>query len=292
MSTEYIREQRKPLEDMDIIDDFLFTEIMTDKESGTELCRMILKCVLKREIGKIDFTPQLTVPGVTERAHGIRMDAYIEENRSDTDWRGPDINVYDIEPDNRIDKKAELPRRSRYYGDLIDVQLLNTGVNYAKLPELMTIFILSYDPFGAGAMYYEVGSIIKTHSDIEYNDGIRRIFLYVDGELPEGSGKEEKKLKNLLRYIADSTEHNVIDENTEILDRIVKQTKSKKDVGIRYMKSWERERELIEEGREEGREEERVNTERERQRADAAEVRADVAEARIKELEEMLKLGS
>lgn len=65
----------------------------------------------------------------------------------------------------------------------------------------------------------------------------------------------EKKLQNLLRYIGKSIRTNVTDENTEKLDDIVHKTKAKKGVGVRFMKSWEREKELIEEGREEGREE-------------------------------------
>ena len=72
------------------------------------------------------------------------------------------------------------------------------------------------------------------------------------------------------------------DDVTGKLNEIVHKIKEKKDVGIRYMKSWEREKELREEGREEGREEERANTERERRRA-------EVAEARVKELEALVK---
>ncbi|MBQ7463509.1 MAG: hypothetical protein IJS86_01470 [Lachnospiraceae bacterium] len=34
--------QMKPLEDMDVIDNFLFTEIAYDEEIGSEVCRMIL----------------------------------------------------------------------------------------------------------------------------------------------------------------------------------------------------------------------------------------------------------
>ena len=41
---------RKPLEEMNVIDDFLFTEIMSDEENGLEVCRMILNCVLKRKV--------------------------------------------------------------------------------------------------------------------------------------------------------------------------------------------------------------------------------------------------
>ena len=216
---------------------------------------MILSLVLKREIGKISYTAQKVVPGVSESSHGIRMDAYITEHLSEEGNGRPDIRVYDMEPDTQSKKKRWLPKRSRYYGDLIDVHLLETGVEYDKLPELVTIFILSFDPFGKNAMYYEAGSIIKTHPDIPYDDGVRRIYLYVNGDLPENAGEEEKKLQNLLRYIGKSIRTNVTDENTEKLDDIVHKTKAKKGVGVRFMKSWEREKELIEEGREEMRKE-------------------------------------
>ena len=91
------------------------------------------------------------------------------------------------------------------------------------------------------------------------------------------------------------TKANVTDEVTGKLDDIVHKTKAKKGIGVRYMKSWEREKELREEGIELGREEERKNTDAERKRADQAESRAnkaenraDKAEARIKELEAQL----
>ena len=285
----------KPLEEMDVIDDFLFTEIMSDEEDGAEVCRMILSLVLKQEIGEISFTAQRIVPGISESSHGIRLDAYITEHLAEGGTGKPDIRVYDVEPDKQSSKKKLLPRRSRYYGDLIDVQLLETGVEYERLPELVTVFILSYDPFDRNAMYYEAGSVIKTHPDIPYDDGVRRIYLYVDGELPEGAGEEDRKLKNLLRYIGKSTKANITDDLTDRLNDIVHKAKAKKGVGVRYMKTWEREKELREEGREEGREEERKNTEAERKkaeaarkRADKAEMRADKAEARVRELEAKL----
>ena len=151
--------------------------------------------------------------------------------------------------------------------------------DYDRLPELVTIFILSFDPFGAGAMFYEAGTIIKTHPDIPYNDGVRRIYLYTGGKISNGAGKHEQKMKNLLKYINESIEENVIDETTRRLDDIVKYTKRKKDIGVRYMKRWERERELIEEGRKE----ERANTEAEKARVDAEQRRADEAEVRAGE---------
>ena len=284
---------RKPLEEMNVIDNFLFTEMMSDEEDGREVCKIILSTVLKREIGEISFTPQKVVQGVTETSHGIMMDAFIKE-RTASEGREDEVNVYDIEPDKRKNKKEGLPRRSRYYGDLTDSKLLETGTDYENMPDLVTIFILSYDPFGKNAMYYEAGSVLKTHPGVPYNDGIRRIYLYVDGELPEKAGDDERRIKNLMTYIGESTETNVTDETTRRLNEIVKRTKAKKDVGVRYMKSWEWERDIREEGmeegreegRNEGREEERANTEIERRRADAAELRAKEAEDHAKEAED------
>ncbi len=286
----------KPLEEMDVIDDFLFTEIMADEKDSKELCKMILSCVLKRKISEIHMTAQKAVPGISESTHGIRMDAFITENKEKSNDSGADINVYDIEPDKKSAKKESLPKRSRYYGDLIDVQLLKTGVDYDKLPELINIFILSYDPFGGNSMYYEAGSIIKTHPQLPYNDGVRRIYLYVDGDLPENADDDDKKLKNLLRYIGHSKKANVTDDITRKLDDIVRETKLKKDVGIRYMKSWEIIKDAKEEGREEGRKEGREEgrkegREEERMKTEAAEARAAAAEAelaRYKEKYEML----
>ena len=260
-----------PLEELNVIDDFLFNEIMSDEKDGEEVCRMIIGTVLDRKVGKLSFTPQRSIPGVSEKKHGIRLDAFIKEIRDENGQEATDISVYDVEPDKRSSRKASLPKRSRYYASLIDVKLLETGVDFEQLPELVTIFILSFDPFGAGAMYYEAGSVIKTHPEIPYNDGVRRIYLYAGGKLPENAGEGLRKLKNLLIYINESTESNVTDETTKRLDEIVKHTKAKKDLGNTYMKSWELEKEL----KEEGRAEERVNTEAERARADKAEAERD-----------------
>ena len=268
--------QPKPLEELNVIDDFLFNEIMADEKTGEEVCRMIIGKVLKREVKKISFTPQRSIPGISERTHGIRLDAFIKENHDENGEDGSEVSVYDVEPDKTSEKKDSLPKRSRFYGDLIDVKLLAAGMDYEKLPELITIFILSYDPFGAGAMYYEAGTVIKTHPEILYNDGIRRIYLYTEGSIPENAGADEKSLKNLLRYINDSTESNVTDDTTRRLDEIVKFTKEKKDFGVRYMKSWLWERYLREEGRKEGREE-GIKEQMRRDKEKIAELEAKIA---------------
>jgi len=269
---------RKPLEEMNVIDDFLFTEMVTDEVRGPEVCRIILSRVLKREVGEISYEAQKVVPGTSESSHGIRLDVYIREARDPSEGNKSDINVYDVEPDNKSSKKIWLPRRSRYYGSLIDSKLLKTGIDYDKLPDLITIFILSYDPFDKGDMYYEAGTTLKTHSEIPYNDGVRRIFLYVNGKLPENATDDDKKLQDLLKYIGSSVSDNVVDEKIEKLDSIVKETKADKNVGVRYVKSWEWERDIREEVTEAVKKEDSIIIEAERERANEAETRADKAE--------------
>lgn len=279
------------IESMNLIDNFLFNEVMSDPKDGEVLCRIILESVLKRKVGRLTFTLQRFIPGISDIAHGVRLDAYINEESNSND--PANICVYDIEPDRKISKRTVLPRRCRYYSDLLDVQLLNTGTDYERLPELVIIFILDFDPFGENALYYEAGTVLKTHPEVDYDDGIRRIYLYTGGMLSEEAGAEEIRLQKLLRYIGSSTEANITDDATRKLDSIVKHAKHKKDIGVRYMKNWEmlndarkegREegrKEGREEGREEGRKEERIKTEIERKRA-------DIAEARVRELELLL----
>lgn len=141
----------------------------------------------------------------------------------------------------------------------------------------------------------EMTRMMKPLEEMDVIDDFLFTEIMSDGELPEDAGEEDRKLKNLLRYIGKSTKANITDDLTDRLNDIVHKAKAKKGVGVRYMKSWEREKELREEGREEGREEERKNTEAERKkaeaarkRADKAEMRADKAEARVRELEAKL----
>ena len=275
---------RKKLAEMNVIDDFLFTEIMSDEKDGAVVCSMILSCVLKREVRNIKFEAQKVIHGSSEKSHGIRLDVYATGKPGDNGDSKEDYSVYDVEVDKRSGNKAGIPKRSRYYGSLIDAKFLEPRKEYKELPDIFTIFILSYDPFDQNALYYEAGTHLLTHPDVPYDDGVRRIYLYTKGDLPGNAGEYDRKLRNLLRYINESTEANVIDDNTRRLDEIVRVTKSKGTVEDDIMYNWERDEEL----KEEARAEERVNTERERKRADDAEKRADDAEKELKDANERI----
>lgn len=50
--------------------------------------------------------------------------------------------------------------RSRYSRALKDVKLLKAGEKYKKLPNYISIWILSYDPFGQNRMLYTVKNFV------------------------------------------------------------------------------------------------------------------------------------
>ena len=88
-----------------------------------------------------------------------------------------------------------------------------------------------------------------------------------------------KSIENLLRYIQSSTDNNVVDENTKELSGYVREVKSGEAFKEAFMTIGDHLDREREEGRIEGREEERKNTERERLRAEKAEAEKEKAEA-------------
>ena len=235
----------RPLEELNLIDNFLFQEMMMYEE-GEEACKIILSTILGRPIHKVRIIPQKSVPGINTDRHGIRMDAYIEEISDETDASiKPDI--YDIEP-NKTYEKNSLPKRMRYYHALIDTKLLETGMNYQYLQNVIIIVILPYDPFGKNRMLYTVQNQCVEDTSIPYNDGAKKIFLYTKG----CEGNPSQELCDMLKYIEKTTKENVTNNNIETLHRLVCSVKGRTEVGISYMKSWEYEQMCREEAMAEG----------------------------------------
>ena len=110
------------------------------------------------------------------------------------------------------------------------MKLLETGTDYDKLPDMWTIWILPYDPFGLNYMLYSVKNRVEESDEIEYNDGVRKLFLYTKGE--KGGAKA---LHDLLSYLQNSREENAVDEELLKLHSKVERLKSSKEVGVKYM---------------------------------------------------------
>ena len=237
----------RPLSELNVIDNFLFTTLLTREGSKEKVARLILNSILDKEFRHVTVTAQREYPGIDTDRHGIRLDVSITDDDDDA-------IVYDLEPDNNSKDMESIPRRNRFYSSVIDSANLPSGKPYKQLPNLVIIMILSYDPFGAGDLYYEAGTQLKTHPNIPYEDGIRRIYLYADGNC-NLAGVAGEKMKSMVRYIRYSDKEHVVDEATAELDTIVREARANEEVSMVYLRALEREEELKEEGREEGRKE-------------------------------------
>jgi len=200
------KKTKRSIYDLNLIDDFMFAEASIDEDTSPLLIRMIIERSTGLKIGKLSVEPQKTVNGVDTDKHGIRMDVTIREVEED----GKTVQLFDVEPNNM--SSINLPRRSRYYQALTDVKLLDSGVEYDELPDMWTIWILPYDPFGLDYMLYTVKNIVEEDQKIEYNDGVRKIFLYTGGK-----NGGTKSLKNLLIYMENSVEENAVDDDLRTL---------------------------------------------------------------------------
>ena len=250
------RRHRK-LEELNLLDNFLFQEMLTDEEIGEEFARILLSTILERPIRKVRIIPQKTISGIDTDRHGIRLDAYIEdvsEEENILTAKAVDAQIasdlYDIEPNIKYEKQS-LPKRMRYYHGLIDTKILSSGVNYDSLRNVVIIMILPYDPFDKKRMIYTIRNQCVEDASVSYDDGATKIFLYTKGT----EGNPSQALKDMLQYIESTTLENVTNQDIETIHNFVNKVKQSKEVGINYMKSWEVEQMIAEEAREEGRRE-------------------------------------
>ena len=257
---------RKRLEELNLLDDFLFGSMVTHPEIGEKFIRELLQIIFCRKFGKLTVIPQKTYYGSDTDKHGTRLDVYLEE--ADAGLPGG-ATVYDIEPDkNDITRNIlALPKRTRFYHAKIDAASLGSGEDYHLLKNVIIVLITPYDPFGLNRMIYTVQNSCAEAPEMPYDDGARTLFLYTRGT--EGNPPEE--LRQLLHYMENTTERNAQNQSLRDIQQMVETVKHDGEVSLKYMKIFEREAMLIHQGFEQGQAEERKNTERERQRADAAE---------------------
>ena len=227
----------KTLEELNLVDDFLVNSLTSHKIYGEQSARYILECILHRQIGKLTVVPQRFFCGENIETHGIRLDVYLDEENGE---------IFDIEADQNDGKEeiVSLPRRVRFYHAKIDAGNLTAGDTYGSLRNVIVIFITTYDPFGLNRMVYTIKNCCIEVPELEYEDGAQTIFLYTRGR--EGNPPEE--LKQLLHYMEHSSIENASTESLKKLHQMVTAVKRDGEVGLAYMKSFEREARIRREG--------------------------------------------
>lgn len=201
----------KKYEELDITDPFIFAKVMSEKE----LCKPLLENILNIKIRDIVYVDYEETIQMTAKSKGIRLDIYVEDD---------DNTVFNLEMQTTTYK--ELPKRSRYYQGIIDLNMIEKGESYDILKESYVIFICTFDFFEKGRSVYEFENVCLEDSEIKLNDGTHKIFLNTKGDKSDIN----KELKSLLEYFDGSEPES---ELTRKIDRKV--------IAARKNERWRRE---------------------------------------------------
>ena len=230
----YLKEAEESYNSLKFSDDFLFCKILTENE---ELTKELLELILGIKIGKVEVRKQ---EGITPTAdgRGIRLDVYAKDDEN---------KVFDVEM--QTTRKKNLPKRSRYYQGMMDLNLLKRGEDFQELKESYVIFICMNDPFpGYDRYIYTFETICKEESGLFLGDGTCKVFLNANGT----KGEASDGLKDFLHLLKNGYGKSRLVK--EIEKEVIEANKNEK-WRLEYMTLYMRDMEK----REEGREEQKVN---------------------------------
>ena len=153
---------KKSLQDLTLLDRFLFAEVMEDAETFEN----VLSIILGQDI---------SIKGHPQSEHEKRTSPLKRQVRLDV-WAEDDTDaVYNIEAQKENTKN--LPHRSRFYQALIDSKLLDPGeIDFSKMKDCYSIIIAPFDLFGEG-LYQYTFQMNCNETGQPLNDGAIRIFL-------------------------------------------------------------------------------------------------------------------
>ena len=186
-------------------------------------------------IGRVEYPELQKEIKPDADARSIRLDVYTKDDKD---------RVFDIEMQMTVTK--ELPKRSRYYHSMLDLQLIDKGQTYAKLKPSFVIFICLADMFGAGRHKYTFETVCREDRTIWLGEERTTIFLNADSQMEDVS----KELTAFLNYAAGCVSE---DPFVKKLDEAVKEAKRNREWRREYMTLLMRDQENIEKGRKEGR---------------------------------------
>ena len=229
------------LQDLNLINRFLFDEVMEDRESY----QATVSILLGEDIQLLD-EPE------TEKE--LRVSPELREIRLDVVSMDKGGKLYYTEMQQKNTKN--LRRRSRYYQAQLDVSLLAPGSkDFNLLSDSCLILVSPFDIFERGLYRYTFENICKECPDLKLEDGASRVFINTKGKNKCSFSQE---FLDFMEYITNTTDEAAERTKSQKIKRIheqVKRIKLSEKMGVKYMQLWEEKAYIREEGYEEGYEE-------------------------------------
>ncbi|MDE7280770.1 MAG: Rpn family recombination-promoting nuclease/putative transposase [Ruminiclostridium sp.] len=233
---------RRKLSDLSLIDDHLFG-LFIQEAGSEEVLKGLIERMLDVRVSKISLKQKQHEISNDPDLHGIRLDAFVQEESSNT--------LYDIEVQT-VDTK-NIPKRMRFYQSLIDREQMPSGeFDYNILPKTVIIFVTDFDPFNQGLYRYTFENTCLEKNSLKLGDESIKVVLNTKGKDPEGVNTE---LIELLKYFHSSTKETAEKASSDFvkrLDKMLEPIKNSPKFGGEFMSIQEKlytERRM---GREEG----------------------------------------
>ena len=122
-----MNELKKLYKELKFTDDFMFAKVLVN---NPEICRRLLEILLNIKIKSVSVPEKQKTIEILSDSKGIRLDVYVDDEEG---------TVYNIEMQKTL--KTDLPKRSRYYQGMIDLNLIERGAKYKELKLSFVIFI-------------------------------------------------------------------------------------------------------------------------------------------------------
>lgn len=177
------KRKQKALDELTIVDDFMFGAVMSEPKR----CKPLLEYILGVEIERIEYPDLQKTIDKQYKSKAVRLDVYVADGKG---------TVYNIEI--QTTKKKNLPKRTRYYQGMIDLNIIDKGKDYTNLKKSYVIFICTYDSFGAGRYVYTFENQCQEDSSIYLGDDATKIILNTEGAV----GNINEDLKDTLGFMA------------------------------------------------------------------------------------------
>ena len=221
----------KAWEDLTFTDDFMFSQVMKNKE----ICKEVVETILGIKVGRIEFLTSQYEIEIDPESKTIAMDVYLRDEKK----------IINVELQNG--HRLELPKRSRYYQAAADIDNTSPGELYSEMKDNYVIFICTFDPFLQGKAFYKFENIcLNEDKPLQLNDRTYKIFL---NTAADDLTLLDPELKLFYDYIRRGTTDSTL---TEKINSSITELKEDRETRRKYMTYTTRIAEAKSEAREEG----------------------------------------
>jgi len=209
-------------------DDFVFSKMMRNEV----ICKGLIETLLGFDIDRIEYPEEQKSIDIAIDAKSVRLDVYVKDGKE---------TVYNIEM--QTSQQSYLPKRSRYYQGMIDLNLIEKGELYDKLNTSYVIFICTFDPFGKGRHVYHFENRCTDDPEMALGDETHKCFFNT-----RGTDVIDPKLDQVLTFLETALPVNDNNPLIEAMSSELERIKSNNEWEVEFMNLYLRDKEKYQEG--------------------------------------------